>query len=436
MRKTLCLALLLLGLMLPAMAEEGTQVPEFFVGEWEYLLSNDGGQISTAGDIPLPLSITEDGFLTMGAEEERYTNPLLLDSTAHRWYIQNPYGPEKLYINLTRDLLLLYDENSSSILYFIRPDAQPVTLSPAKPAASYGGVWRAAWLYLWGNTEDNGFPAKLSFLDLCGGTSTITLPMACDYDTIRQTWADAISQLPAHSAAYSLKEIYGYELRSPYELLLVTSYGLVSLSRMETLPHPDPDARSYARYVENDWRLVDVTVGGISLPTEAASSLASYLTIDKYGFADLDGEVVALQSAEGVISIGDYAIAHDDEYLYLSFADGIYARYITEAEWYHRQLAGTWQLSRIEAPSIGLEQDVTPAGLNVQLVIQPDDEGFFRTPDGDQGFLISETDDITSYLLLADAGGEQLLTIADPDKLRISNDSGTYTLFFIPAEAE
>lgn len=169
MRKALCLALLLLGLMLPALAEEGSQAPEFFVGEWEYLLSNYGGQISTTGDIPIPLSITEDGFLTMGAEEERYTYPLLLDSTAHCWYIQNPYGPEKLYINLTRDLLLLYDENRSSILYFIRPDAQPATLSPAKPAASYGGVWRAEWLYLWGNTEDDGFPAQLSFFDLCGG---------------------------------------------------------------------------------------------------------------------------------------------------------------------------------------------------------------------------------------------------------------------------
>lgn len=436
MRKALCLALLLLGLMLPALAEEGAQVPETFVGEWEYLLSNEGGQISTTGDIPIPLIITEDGFLTMGAEEERYTHPLLLDSTAHRWYIQNPYGPEKLYLNLSRNLLLLYDENRSTILYFIRPDAQPVTLSPAKPAASYGGVWRAEWLYLWGNTEDDGFPAKIYFFDLCGGTSTITLPMACDYDTIRQTWADAIAQLPAQSAAHSLKEIYGYELRSPYELLLVTSYGLVSLYRTDTIPLPDPVVRNYARYVANDWRLVDVTVGGISLPTEAAGSLASCLTIDKYGFADLDGEVVALQSAEGVISIGDYTIAHDDEYLYLSFADGIYARYITEAEWYHRHLPGTWQLSRIKAPVIGLDQAVSPADMNVQLVIQPDDEGFFRTPDGDNGFLLSETDDVACYSLLADTGDEQLLTIAGPNQLHISNESGTYTLYFVPAEAE
>lgn len=436
MRKALCLALLLLGLMLPALAEEGAQVPEFFVGEWEYLLSNDGGLISTTGDIPIPLIITEDGFLTMGAEEERYTNPLLLDSTAHRWYIQNPYGPEKLCIGLSRNLLLLYDENSSSILYFIRPDAQPVTLSPAKPAASYGGVWRAEWLYLWGNTEDDGFPARISFFDLCGGTSTITLPMACDYDTIRQTWADAIAQLPAQSAAHSLKEIYGYELRSPYELLLFTSYGLVSLSRMETIPHPDPDARSYARRIVNNWRLLDVTVGGISLPAESVGSMAEYLTIDQLGFANLDEEVVAMEYAEGAPHIGDYAVDHDDEYLYLALADGIYARYITEAEWYHRHLPGTWQLIRIEAPVIGLEQDVTPVGLNVQLVIRPDDEGYFRTPDGEQGFLISETDDITCYLLLADAGGEQLLTIADHDELRISNTSGTYTLFFVPAEAE
>lgn len=260
--------------------------------------------------------------------------------------------------------------------------------------------------------------------------------MACDFDAIRQAWADAISQLPAQSAAYSLKEIYGHELRSPNELLLVTSYGLVSLSRTDTIPLPDPVVRNYARYVANDWRLADVIVGRISLPAEAAGSVADYLTIDQYGFADLDGEVVALQSAEGVISIGDYSIIHDDEYLYLSFADGVYARYITEAEWYHRQLAGTWQLIRIEAPVIGLEQDVTPVGLNVQLVIRPDDEGYFRTPDGEQGFLISETDDITCYLLLADAGGEQLLTIADHDELRISNTSGTYTLFFVPAEAE
>ena len=68
MRKALCLMLLLLGLMLPALAEEGAQVPKTFVGEWKYLLSNDGGLISTTGDIPIPLIITEDGFLIMGAE--------------------------------------------------------------------------------------------------------------------------------------------------------------------------------------------------------------------------------------------------------------------------------------------------------------------------------------------------------------------------------
>ena len=436
MRKALCLMLLLLSLMLPALAEEGAQVPKTFVGEWKYLLSNDGGLISTTGDIPIPLIITEDGFLIMGAEEERYTNPLLLDSTAHCWYIQNPYGPEKLCIGLSRNLLLLYDENRSTILYFIRPDAQPATLSPAKPAASYGGVWRAEWLYLWGNTEDDGFPAQLSFFDLCGGTSTITLPMACDYDTIRQTWADAISQLPAQSAAYSLKEIYGYELRSPYELLLVTSYGLVSLSRMDTIPHPDPDARSYARRIANDWRLVDVTVGGISLPAESVDSMAEYLTIDQLGFANLDEEVVAMEYAQDALRIGDYAVDHDDEYLYLALADGIYARYITEAEWYHRHLPGTWQLSRIKAPVIGLDQAVSSADMNVQLVIRPDDEGFFRTPDGDKGFLLSETDDVACYSLLADTGDEQLLTIAGPNQLHISNESGTYTLYFVPAEAE
>ena len=52
MKKFIPLFLLLLCLCLPALAEEGAQVPKTFVGEWKYLLSNDGGLISTTGEEP------------------------------------------------------------------------------------------------------------------------------------------------------------------------------------------------------------------------------------------------------------------------------------------------------------------------------------------------------------------------------------------------
>lgn len=433
MRKGLCLALLLLGMMLPALADNAAPHPHDYVGEWLRVLSIDGNQIHDWQETEsFCMDVTVEGYVTYFTPDE-VSVPWLIDEDTGRLYFVEPASGTKLFLDSNGRQLKVYPDDLPGAIYFVRNDAAPLKLETVRPAVSLDGTWHARTLISWSMEGNDRHSVVVPIGDLCENPVSITLPAVCDLNTLQQAWTEAISQQPAECAIHALGDLYGYEARNPFTLLLVTRHGLILLDRPYAFP-ADKFVRQTTREIANFWRLSDVTVGGIPLPESALSIAVDFLIIDQLGYADFSGEVTLLENRDGTLYLGSHPIEYDDEYLYLTVADGVYARYIPEADWYRQQLVGTWQLSRIKVPAIGLEQDVTSAFMDVQLIFEPDGDAIIHTSDGDMCYTLASTDDFTSYRLIAEYGDDQLLNIASLSLLRISNESGTYTLSFVPAE--
>ena len=147
MRKFLCLAIFLLGLILPCAAEETPAVPEWPVGEWKAVLAIDGAAMHAWSDEDAPrLHITEDGYLIMPDEgASRY--PLTCGARYDRWYISNPVTGKTLLLYLDSQGQLTMGTGADQQICCLREDASPVDLPYKAPALTYGGDWSVSSLY-------------------------------------------------------------------------------------------------------------------------------------------------------------------------------------------------------------------------------------------------------------------------------------------------
>lgn len=430
MRKLLCIAMLLLCLALPALAESAA-VPEEMVGEWIPTM-----QITTNPKTyteSIPLLITADGFFTYDHEDApRY--PIRHDNATGAWYIQNPDGPGTLTLMMdAHGQLLAFDADGAGAMLLRRPDAPEPELPPTRPYTAIGGDWQARALYGY-HSDGNGFSCIVDFEALGLPMPVISLPAFASYDVIAAAWKSAASQTGAESVISLLQDIYGYDLLNSDSLFLVSSSGLIILERI-AVPEVDADLAEHAAQLAGWWRPDALSVGGIALAAEALdySVTSACLAVDEQGHALLGNDVVVpLQMVDGDVCIGSYPVCLlDDGTLIMTLADGVEARFITEGAWYRRQIIGTWQLSKIKVPALSMEKNVDPALLDVQLVIDADG-CILRTAEGETVCTLESTDDVIEYLLV---GSEPLtLTIASLSTLRISNESESFTLWFKPAE--
>ena len=417
----LCLWLILLCLTLPALAE-GPAVPEEMIGEWIPTMTIYKEAPFFGRPEYVLLHITADGFFTYDYEDAPCL-PVLHDSATGAWYIKNPEGGTLTLMTDVHGQLIAY--NADGALLFCRPDAPEPELPPTRTYTAIGGDWRLRRIYAFDP------PCIVDFEALGLPTPVITLPAFASYDAIAAAWQSAACQADAESVMSQLQDIYGYELINSDTLILVSSHGLIALDRI-AVPEVDADLAAHAAPLAGYWRLDAFSVGGITLEPAAFGEMNVDFTIDEQGYTLMFGDVVPLQLIDGNVCVGGYPVCLlDAETLVMTLADGVEARFISEAAWYRQQIVGTWQISKVKIPAVGLDEQVS-ATLDMQLIIQPDGTVILRNAGSETTYALESTDDVIEYLLI---GPEtHTLTISSLSTLRLSNDSETYTLWFKPAE--
>lgn len=441
MRKLLCLALFLLLLLQPALAEEAPAVPDWAVGEWKAVLTISGAQMQTWQDENAPrLLITEDGWLTFPQEgAPRYA--LTCDTETDEWSVSNPETGEKLMLHRSwypGHLVFGIDTNHQT--YYIRKDASPVQLSPSTTTSlTYGGDWEVCALYVWSETDTESFLTYVDFShdlfeDRYIAPLTITLPPFPSFETIQKVWKDAVSQTADDCPLRALEEIYGYELRSRKyvdTLLLETRYGLLML-QCERTAENDAAFQEKIDGLAGWWYPDELSVGGIYLPASAMDIPDDPIAIDRQGNVLLpDGTVTALRLEEDTLLLGEYPISGGST-LTLTLADGVELDWISENDWYRKQLNGDWQLSEIAVPSLDMHCRIDPAVTDVTLNIDSSD---YCAMDSDTYRLYDPRFDVTEYWLSALYNDDAYtLTITGPDTVLVTPDSDSYTLTFTRIE--
>lgn len=420
MRKLLCLVLLLLCMALPALAENDA-VPASLVGEWVPVLSVRGDGMASVFTDDESIIITAEGSVIF--DHEAPVVPIRKDSETGDWRCENA-------LLRSRDNTLFVMTDAETIVY-VSADAAPITLPAASPAVSYEGTWRVLSLLPW-QAQYDGFSCSLPFNMLFDVQPAITLPASVTLETLQQAWSDALAQLDPQSPIQNLNMIVGWELISCGELLLITPYGAIGLLRIE-YPKVDEEISASTRWLEGWWRLSEVTVGGIPMSAEALGVPYACLTIDRLGFYQMDGgEVESLQMVDGRVCIGQYPVDVYGDTLYMTLADGVQARFITEAAWYRQQITGTWRLSKVKVPVLDMEESIGPEALDVTLIIPQEGDVILRINGADTSYTLVSTDDVIEFQL---DGEESLrLTISSLSTLRISSESDSYTLWFKPVE--
>lgn len=425
--KLLCLGLILLCLTLPALAE-GPAVPEEMLGEWipTMTIYKEAPFIGYLGYGLL--HITADGFFTYDYEDAPCL-PVLHYSATGAWYIKNTEGETLTLMTDAHGQLIAY--HADGALLFCRPDAPEPELPPIRTYNAIGGDWQARALYVSHSYTSDDFSCIVDFEALGLPTPVITLPAFASYDAIAAAWQSAACQAGSESVMSWLQDIYGYELINSDTLILVSSYGLIALDRI-AVPEVDADLAAHAAPLAGYWRLDAFSVGGITLEPAAFGEMNVDFTIDEQGYTLMFGDVVPLQLIDGNVCVGGYPVCLlDAETLVMTLADGVEARFITEAAWYRRQIVGTWQISKVRIPAVGLDEQFS-ATLDMQLIIQPDGTVILRNAGSETTYALESTDDVIDYLLV---GPEtHTLTISSLSTLRLSNDSETYTLWFKPAK--
>lgn len=421
MRKLLCMLTFLLCLTLPVLAESDV-VPASLVGEWVPVLSvREDGMTSVFTDHE-SMIITADGFLSFDHEEAPVV-PIRKDAETNDWHCEGAL--------LRPSGSILFIVADTETLVYARADAAPITLPDASPAVCYEGIWRVLSLGPW-HASGDGFACFVPFWQLCDEQPAITLPRSVTLETLQQAWSDALAQLDPQSPIQALNTIYGWELISTVELLLNTPYGAISLLRIE-YPEVDKDISARARRLEGWWRFSELTVGGIPMPAEALGFPYECLSIDRLGFYTMDGsEVQALQMVDGQVCIGQYPVDVYGDVLYMTLADGVEVRFITEAAWYRQQITGTWRLSKVKVPALNMENDVDSEALDVTLIIPEEGDVILRINGEETSCTLESTDDVIEYLLVGEETSR--LTISSLSTLRIHSESDSYTLWFKPVE--
>lgn len=298
----------------------------------------------------------------------------------------------------TQEVLLIPDSygqlimhSSEETIILRRTDAAPTELPSAVPALAIGGDWQARALYAFRSDYSDGFSCIVDFETLGLPTPVITLPAFASYDAIAAAWKSAMTQEGSEPVMAQLQDIYGYELMNSDSLVLVSSCGLIVMERISTQA-VDEAITAHTAHLAGWWRLEEVSVGGIPLSPDAFGITDEYLAIDEQGFALLDSDVVPLQLVDGNICIGSYPVCLlDDDTLVVTIADGVEARFITEAAWYRQQIVGTWQLSKLEIPAMDLEEALDPARLDMQLIIQPDGSVILHTAGEELSYTLEST---------------------------------------------
>lgn len=437
MRKLLRLAVFLLCLALPALAEDAVTVPQWAVGEWQRVLLVNGEKLISVFNSDEPsLIITTDGVLTYDAEDAPAC-PLQCDPMTGGWFYQYPDDGQKVMLlrdNFnSRQLCLAADPEH--LLFLARTDASParlpVLLEPSSMAC--GGSWKAKKLYLWGDASDDSFAGEVALdTDYVDGrlldTPVITLPAFPDIETVQQAWTEALARYTGSFPIQALRDIYGYTLHGERNLLLVTSYGFVALTRSST-PEVDNAIAEQAEKMAGWWYPDELSIGSIYLPPSMMGISDAPIAIDEQGNVQLaDGTVTTLRLEGDVLMLGEYPVSSSDSYVSLTLAEDVELDYMTETAWYRRQLQGDWQLVRIEVPALGMNETVDPAITDVTLNI---DSGNWCMMDGREYRLSGSFYDVTEYSLSPLHGDDSFtLTIASLSTLRIVPDSGSYTLTF------
>ena len=434
MRKLLCLAVFLLFLGMPALAEEAPTVPDWAVGEWKAVLAINGAQMHTWTYKHAPrLLITEDGFLT-APDEGAPRFPLNYDAEAEDWYVSAPETGEKAFLDWSGYLAspqLTLGADANHLTCYIRANgASPVQLPYKLPAVSYCGDWVVTSFFPWSGTDSKTFFAEFWF-DFEGMNTdplTVTIPPFPTFDAIQQVWADAVSQTAADCPLRALQEIYGYELCSQYAMLLVTQHGLLTLWRVSS-PELDPAFQDQVDDCVGWWYPDEISVGGIYLPASAMGIPDDPIAIDDQGNVLLpDGTVTALRLEEDTLLLGEYPVSGGFS---LTLAEDVELDFLSEDDWCRRQLNGDWQLSSIEVPSLGLETSVDPAITDVTLNI---DSNNWCYMDSDQ-YRLYDSYNPTEYQLKSyHSDDSYALTIVDTDTVQVTPDSGSYILTFTRIE--
>ena len=434
MRRLISLLLLLCCLTLPALAEEAPAVPEEYVGEWKQVLSIAGDQLYTYFDSEVQnLVITADGSFTFTAEDAPQLS-LLHDAEADEWYIPIPDSGAKLLLRrewFPEQLFLTAD--AAHMMVFIRADSPPVQLSRPYPAVSYSGTWRVDALYPWADLVSSQVSSRVElnynyYENRMMDPVTITLPPFPGLDTIQQVWTDVVSQLDG-SPLQSLQELYGYELYNEYTLLLITRHGILSLSLISH-PEIDPALEDAAEGLAGWWYPDELSVGGIYLPASLLDIPDEPIAIDEQGNVLLpDGIVTALRLEENTLLLGEYPVSGS---LSLTLADDVELDFMPEEDWYREQLNGDWQLSRIQVPSLGMDESIAPAITDVTLNIDSSDWCYM---DSDKYYLFDTFYDMTQYRLNPLYGDDTYtLTIVSLSTLHVKPESSSYTLIFTRIE--